>query len=87
MKHLLALVLMTFVSMVSADEAMTEENESKWRRRCECSVTDMDRGHYYGSSNRSAQDATDRAFRDCYSRTQSPGTCEVANYDFCGCRY
>lgn len=87
MKLLLALAFLASVGVASANEAQNEENELKWRRRCECSVTDMDRGHYYGSSNRSAEDATERAFRDCYSRTQSPGTCEVANYDFCGCRY
>lgn len=87
MKLLLALAFLASVSVSSANEAQNEENELKWRRRCECSVTDMDHGHYYGSSNRSAEEATERAFRDCYSRTQSPGTCEVASYDFCGCRY
>lgn len=87
MKLLLALAFLASVGVASANETQNEENDLKWRRRCECSVTDMDRGHYYGSSNRSAEDATERAFRDCYSRTQSPGTCEVANYDFCGCRY
>ncbi len=84
------LVLLSFILMSSglaqAQESEGQE-ESKWRRRCECSVTDWDRGHYYGSSNRSAEEAVDRAFRDCYNRTLSPGTCEVARYDFCGCRY
>ncbi len=88
MKLITSLSLLALSLIAVAGEPVAEKSANeKWRRRCECSVTDWDRGHYYGSSNVSAEEATARAFRDCYSRTQSPGTCEVANYDFCGCRY
>lgn len=85
MKALSLVFMITLASVVYAEEKSEKQNEEiKWWR-CECSVTDVNRGHYYGASNRSADDAINRAMRNCYTRSQDPGTCQVATYDRCGC--
>ncbi len=82
----LGLLLPSFAESEFASQTSKDKMSEEVSVTCECYAVDADQALYYGSSRRSVDQAMQRAIAYCMIGTQLPGTCEIHQGSFCGCR-